>query len=112
MSAAHVANSGAAHCVDLRGIRDVRILDTAHIVFEMNGRERLLNTLPHPCPGLRHGSPFMYRVSGSQLCNLDLITVLEPVGSGFLPAASCGLGDFEAITTDDEKVLDEHARGR
>jgi hypothetical protein len=39
----------------------------------------------------------MYRTSLSQLCNVDIITVLQNVGFGFLPGASCGLGMFRPV---------------
>ena len=33
----------------------------------------------------------------NQLCDVDVTTVLQDVGFGFLPAASCGLGKFQPI---------------
>jgi len=39
----------------------------------------------------------MYRTSLSQLCDLDLITVLESGGFGLMPLSSCGLGRFYPI---------------
>ncbi|MEJ2760591.1 MAG: hypothetical protein P8126_03375, partial [Gammaproteobacteria bacterium] len=36
----------------------------------------------------------MYRTSLSQLCDLDIITVLDSVGGEYRPGASCGMGHF------------------
>lgn len=47
----------------------------------------------------------MYRTSLSQLCDLDMITVLNDFGSGFTPGASCGLGRFYPITKEEAKEL-------
>jgi hypothetical protein len=50
---------------------------------------------------------FSYRTSQSQLCSIDVISVLNRMGSDFAPGPSCGLGMFEPI---DQKQLDELTR--
>jgi hypothetical protein len=49
----------------------------------------------------------MYRTSLPQLCDLDIITVLDDAGFGFMPGASCGLGRFYPITKDEAKAMKE-----
>jgi hypothetical protein len=50
----------------------------------------------------------MYRTSLNQLCDLDVITVLDDSGFGLMPQASCGLGQFYAI--DKQGIEDLKAR--
>ncbi len=73
----------------------------------MRGDEVYRNDLPHSCPGMRRNDTLMYRTSVGQLCNVDIITVLEDWGFGFAPGASCGLGMFHPIT---EEIADELMR--
>lgn len=93
-----VSQDPPKQCVQLTSIRHISILDSSHIVFYMNGGKRYLNTLPYTCSGLKMSGTIMYRTSLSQLCDLDIITVLESVGGEYRPGASCGLGTFEPIT--------------
>jgi len=86
------------HCLSLIRIKDSDILDNQHIVFETVGHKYYLNQLSHPCPGLTRDKAFMYRTSLDQLCDLDIITVLDDYGFGLQPGASCGLGVFEPVS--------------
>jgi len=86
------------HCLSLIRIKDSTILDNQRIIFETVGNKYYLNQLSHPCPGLSEQKAFMYRTSLDQLCDLDIITVLDDYGFGFQPGSSCGLGVFEPIS--------------
>ncbi|MDH3511808.1 MAG: hypothetical protein OER85_13220, partial [Gammaproteobacteria bacterium] len=46
----------------------------------------------------------------SQLCDLDIITVLNDYGFGFTPGPSCGLGRFYPITKEEAKALQKAPR--
>ena len=81
-------------CINLTHIKEVDVLDNRRILFHMTGGKKYLNILPHRCGGLRKNQPFMYRTSLSQLCDLDVITVLDTGGFGLRPLGSCGLGRF------------------
>ena len=72
-------------------MRDDRTID-----FYMDGRKVYRNTLPNSCPQLGFEEKFSYSTSLSELCSVDIITVLHspPVMRG----ASCGLGEFQPIT--------------
>jgi len=85
------------HCLNLNLIRSSEILDNRHLAFRMKNGDYYLSTLTHACPGLTRNTAFMYRTSLSQLCDLDIITVLDNVGFGLRPGASCGLGLFVPI---------------
>ena len=84
-------------CIPLTQIRETRVPDDRTIDFIMRGRDRVFrNTLPNACPGLGFEQRFSYATSLSQLCSVDIITVLynAPVMRG----ASCGLGQFQPVT--------------
>lgn len=108
--AASAAGSGAMpeepqRCIALSRIDNVDVLDNKRIVFEMVGGGYYLNELPHACPGLRRDSAIMYRTSLSELCDLDVITVLDSLGGGLRPGASCGLGRFHAMEEDEIEAM-------
>lgn len=81
-------------CISLMSIQSVKVLDNRRILFNLKGEKQYINLLPHRCFGLRKNQPFMYRTSLNQLCDLDLITVLDTGGFGMRPLGSCGLGRF------------------
>jgi hypothetical protein len=83
-------------CVNIRNIRQTRVHDDKTIDFVMNGGKVYRNTLPNSCPQLGFERAFSYQTSQSQLCNVDIITVLVQAG-GPRRGASCGLGKFTPI---------------
>lgn len=85
------------HCVDLKRIDRTEVVGDRTILFYLKNDAVYQNRLPHPCPGLKNDRPFMYRVMVNQLCDTDVVTVLERWGFGFTPTASCLLGPFDAI---------------
>jgi hypothetical protein len=87
----------AQQCVRLAAIDRTEVVDDSNILFYMKNGDIYLNQLPHRCPGLRSREAFMYRTSLTQLCNVDIITVLQNIGFGFSPGASCGLGMFRPM---------------
>lgn len=94
----YVPASGAAiDCVQIQSIRSTNVRDDRTIDFIMNGRKIYRNTLPNSCPSLGFEKRFSYRTSLSQLCSVDIITVLWNVGPGLQPGASCGLGKFQPM---------------
>ncbi len=97
--------SDAEHCISLSRIDRTDVVDDSNILFYMKGGDIYLNRLPHRCPGLRWEKAFMYRTSMSQLCNVDIITVLNNMGFGFSPGVSCGLGPFYPISEETAKAL-------
>ena len=87
----------AVNCVQLRQIDNTRVLDDKTIDFHMLGGRIYRNTLPHSCPGLGFEEKFLYKTSLSQLCSVDVITVLRNAGGGLDRGASCGLGKFQPM---------------
>lgn len=86
----------AQNCVHLSDIRESRVLNDQTIDFHLRNGKVLRNTLPHKCPQLGFERAFSYKTSLSQLCNVDIITVLIQ-GSGPHQGASCGLGMFQPV---------------
>lgn len=96
---------GAKRCVSLARIDNTHVLDDRNILFYMRGKKVYINKLPHKCHGLRRADSFMYKTSLSQLCDLDIITVLDNIGFGFSRGPSCGLGSFYPIDRERAKEL-------
>jgi hypothetical protein len=86
----------AQKCVFIANIQQTRVVDDRTIDFVMNDGRMLRNNLPNACPGLKINRSFAYRTSQSQLCNVDIITVVVQ-GAGPVRGASCGLGSFTPI---------------
>ena len=100
-------------CLHMSRIKSTEILSNKQIVFQMQGGDYFLNTLPYACPGLRRDSTLLYRTSLDLLPNVDVVTVLESLGSaGFLPGASCGLGIFEPMEKEEIAGLRKGAKGQ
>ena len=102
-----VNSDDAVRCISLARIDRVNVLDNQSIEFHMRGGESYINILPHSCPGLRRNQPFMYRTSLNQLCDLDIITVLDQGGFGLRPMGSCGLGRFEPLIIGNVPPVDD-----
>ncbi|MEE4191685.1 MAG: DUF6491 family protein [Halieaceae bacterium] len=81
------------NCIQIAQIRSSRVLDSQTIEFRMTGNRTFLNVLPQKCPGLRKSQPFGYSTSQSTLCNVDLITPIDPT-LGMRAMGRCGLGKF------------------
>lgn len=93
----YVASGKPLNCIPLRHIRTSNVRDDRTIDFVVNGRKIYRNTLPQSCPNLGSERRFSYRTTISQLCSVDIITVLWNTGPGLQPGASCGLGEFQPM---------------
>lgn len=92
-----VAVGEPVDCITPHMIRSSHVRDDKTIDFEMNNRTIYRNTLPYSCPGLGFEERFSYKLSTSQLCSVDIITVLQSFGGGLSQGASCGLGKFQKM---------------
>ena len=86
----------AVNCLSLTNIRETRVRSDSVIDFYTTGGKVYRNTLPNSCPSLGFEERFAYATSLSQLCNVDIITVLQS-GGGLQRGASCGLGKFQPV---------------
>lgn len=85
------------NCIPLTNVRSTVVRDDSTIDFIMRNRKIYRNTLPNYCPRLGFERAFSYRLSITQLCNVDIITVLQNLGGAINAGASCGLGEFQQI---------------
>ena len=83
-------------CVQIPSIRESRVRDDRTIDFRMANGRWLRNSLPNNCPQLGFERAFSYSTSLSQLCSVDIISVIVQ-GAGPRRGASCGLGTFQPI---------------
>ena len=83
-------------CVYIPSIQNTEVRDDRTIDFIMNGNKVYRNTLPNSCPSLGFERRFMYKTSLSQLCSVDIITVLYN-SPNLSRGASCGLGKFQPM---------------
>ena len=90
------ATGPSVSCLPLRSIRSTSVIDDRTIDFRTGGRKVYRNTLPFSCPQLGYQQAFSYATSQSQLCSVDIITVLVQ-GSPNMQGASCGLGRFTPL---------------
>ena len=97
-------DDAGVHCLKLSSIRQSEIINNRHILFHLPGGKTYVNVLPRACPGLTRQTAFMYRTSLNELCDLDMITVLDDIGFGLTPGVSCGLGRFYPV--DDADIED------
>lgn len=86
----------AEDCIRASSIRSTKVIDDYTIDFD-TGPKIYRNRLPNRCPGLSIANKFSYEVTGSRLCNVDLIHVLRSYGGSLERSASCGLGEFQPI---------------
>ncbi len=91
-----VVTGEAVSCVQLQNIRETKVVDDSTIDFVMRDGKYYRNNLPNSCPQLGFERAFSYSTSISQLCSVDIITVLQQ-GGGIRRGASCGLGKFTPI---------------
>ncbi len=92
------SETGTQRCIQLNRIDRTDVVSDSTILFYLKDGTIYRNTLPHRCPDLKSRDRFMYRVTLPELCDVDVITVLNVIGPGFMPGASCGLGKFERIS--------------
>lgn len=84
-------------CILSSQIRDTQVHDDRTIDFAMLGGKLYRNTLPYACPRIGFERAFTYETRTSQLCNSDIIYVLESAGSELRRGVGCGLGKFVPV---------------
>jgi hypothetical protein len=82
-------------CIPLHSISESRVRSDQVIDFRIYGNKWYRNTLPYACPSLGFEERFAYQTSLSQLCSVDIITVIQ--SPGISRGSSCGLGKFQPV---------------
>lgn len=93
-------------CLQLQDIRRSQVIDDMTIDFYTRSGDVYRNRLPMSCPQLGFERAFTYATSITQLCSVDIITVLIQ-GQPMMRGTSCGLGPFTPIARPDNKDRDE-----
>lgn len=83
------------NCVRTTRIRNTDIIDDNHIVFQMRNGDAYLNRLSDGCHQLEFEGTFSYKTSIAQLCQHEIIRVVDD--SNQMERGACGLGEFEEI---------------
>ncbi|GIX16894.1 MAG: hypothetical protein KatS3mg119_1080 [Rhodothalassiaceae bacterium] len=82
-------------CLRLVEIDQTKILDRSNILFKLKNGKLYISRLEHPCPGLARDRAISYSLSIPELCDLDIITVID---TGLRQeVGSCGLGTFHEV---------------
>ncbi len=85
-------------CLRTTKIRSSQVLDNQHILFKMNNGDTYLNKLPRKCSQLGFNRAFSYKNNTSELCNTEIIRVLNTSAAGGpTTLATCGIGKFERL---------------
>jgi hypothetical protein len=92
-------------CITASRIDHTAIIDERTIVFYMRGGDIYRNRLSYNCPQLLRDKTFSYDLATSQLCDVDVVTVIEHLGSTLREGVSCGLGPFYPITQEEAEFL-------
>lgn len=92
----------SVRCIPIKDIRRTEVVDDQNILFHVKNKKVYNNRLPHRCNGLAQANAFQYETSQSELCNVDIISVLSSTTGTLVPGASCALGLFEL--TDPKKA--------
>lgn len=87
----------AQNCISRSRIRSTDVIDDQTIDFKMINGDIYRNKLPNKCSGLGFEEAFSYRTSTPQLCNVDIIRVLDNTAGRLDTRGACGLGKFQEI---------------
>jgi len=98
----------AKMCLQLQDIRNTNVIDDQTIDFITRNGDVYRNRLPNSCPQLGFERGFSYATSITQLCSVDIITVLIQ-GQPMMRGASCGLGQFTPIARRGDTASDTDA---
>ncbi|TDJ44671.1 MAG: hypothetical protein E2O52_07815 [Gammaproteobacteria bacterium] len=99
------------NCVRRIDIDHTKIIDDQAILFYMRRSTIFLNKLPRRCSGLRMSGTFSYDTRTGELCNVDIIHVVNHFGGGFRRGVGCGLGKFKPITEEQVELIKEIGPG-
>ncbi|MEO1487813.1 MAG: hypothetical protein AAFR88_00035 [Pseudomonadota bacterium] len=85
------------NCINRVQIRQARPRNDDVIDFEMRGGDVFRSTLRNSCPRLGFEQAITYNTSINQLCQTEIIYVLENIGGQVQRGAGCSLGPFVPI---------------
>ena len=95
------------NCISTHRIRNVKVLDEHHVVFNMRRNKRYLVQFKHRCFGLKPNQPVSYEVNSSQVCKFDSIQGLEDFAGRLQAGQRCRISGFQSISEEQVTVLKE-----
>lgn len=81
-------------CVPLRGTNLTPAGDR-HVMARVNASTQFRNELRSPCPGMNRNRTLVVRATGSQLCDMDVFEVVDPISG--ISFGVCSLGTFTPV---------------
>ena len=87
-------------CVRTVNISRSDPLDDRHMIFKLRNGDVYLNRLGKGCGGLRFNKTYSYDNRIAELCQNEIISVVDTFTPGTL--GSCGLGKFEKLEPKDQ----------
>ncbi len=94
-------------CIPLSQIRTTKIIGDQAIEFRMRSGVDYINILPKRCIALSPNRILSWETSLSRLCHLDILKVLDRVGSDIQMVGACGLGYFHPLPEDTLTIEDD-----
>ncbi len=95
------------NCISAHRIRNVKVLDEHHVIFNMRRNKRYLVQFKHRCFGLKPNQPVSYEVNSSQVCKFDSIQGLENFAGRLQAGQRCRISRFQSISEEQVAVLKE-----
>lgn len=80
------------NCINQRSIDSVQIIDRTAIVYRMAGGALYVNRVRGGAAFLDRDDTLVTKTTGSQLCDLDIVTLVDP--SARITTGSVNLGQF------------------
>ena len=94
-------------CISTQRIRNIKVLDDQHVVFNMRRGAHYLVQFKHRCYGLKPNQAIKYETSSSQLCKFDSIQGLENFAGRLQAGQRCAIPGFQGISEEQVEVLKE-----
>jgi hypothetical protein len=92
-------------CISTYRIRNSRVLDDRHVIFEMPQRKYMLVQFKYSCQRLRRTSALIYETrGGGQLCRMDQI---RAGNINERPGPPCSIPGFTEVTAEQLSLLRE-----
>ena len=93
-------------CLSLSQFDQVIAVDERTLLFRSGARTYYVNKTRNRCMGATNfAHRFQYTVTGSQLCSIDMIEIVE--SSGGFRVGSCALGEFQRLALKDAPDAEE-----
>lgn len=97
--------SDEERCLSTHTYRSVEVLDDQHVLFKGSGGRVWLNTLRQRCVGLRSDDALRFDLRDNRVCDMDSFQSVDFAGFGTRTSASCTLGKFAAVTTEQVEAI-------